>query len=210
MSALWGVGSYLDAGGRRAPWRISHDEIARDIGVASKVLGELEVGGRGVLWCSMLSEAGQFWPYICGTFLAGGRLSCADATVGEAVRLAMFLRLMPFDAVLGVNDAILDGVDELGKQYGDLFEGVRIVGAYPGAYERLERAGVAPTRFALCGPALAIGRAPGAPALVAADEWAIGVDEGRVWVSARQPRAQEFMRTPTVVRAEIVDGGVMW
>jgi hypothetical protein len=210
MSGLWGVGSYLDADGRRAPWRISHDEINRDIGVSSKVLGELEISGRGVLWCSMLSEAGQFWPYICGTFLAGGRLSCADATVGEAVRLAMFLRLVPFEAVLGVNDAILDGVDEMGKRYYELFDGVRIVAAHPGAYERLECAGLTPTRFALCGPAMAIGRAPGAPALVADDEWAIGDDDGRVWVSARQGRAQEFVRTPTAVRGEIVDGGVVW
>jgi len=55
-----------------------------------------------VLWCSMLANAGQFWPYICGTVLAGGRLSCSDATKGEAVRVAMFLRLMPYDAVFGV------------------------------------------------------------------------------------------------------------
>src|SRR5205085_12354976 len=69
--ALWGVGSYADERGRRAPWRISHDEIGRDIGVAVDVLTRLELADKRVLWCSMLSEAGQFWPYVCGTVMAG-------------------------------------------------------------------------------------------------------------------------------------------
>src|SRR5262249_23256749 len=103
---LWAVGSYIDGRGRRVPWRISHDEINRDIGVATSILGDFNCGGDGVLWCSMLSQAGQFWPYVCGTVLAGARLSCADATRGEAARVAMFLRLMPYTAVFGVTDAI--------------------------------------------------------------------------------------------------------
>ena len=49
------------------------------------VLTELGVAGQAACCgarCS--SEAGQFWPYVCGTVLAGARLSCADATDGEA------------------------------------------------------------------------------------------------------------------------------
>src|SRR5262249_9479407 len=149
---LWGVGTYVDRDGCRAPWRISGGEINRDIGSASAVVGELGLAGEGVLWCSMLAEAGQFWPYICGTVLAGGRLSCADATVGEAVRVAMFLRLMPYGAVFGITNQILDGLDEMNREYPDVFAGVGQLGAYPGAYERLVAAGLTPVRFALCGP----------------------------------------------------------
>src|SRR3954465_11587502 len=98
MSVLWGIGSYVDADEHRAPWRISYDEIGRDIGAATNVLSQLDVGGQRGLWCSMLSQAGQFWPYVLGTVMAGARLSCADSTVGEAVRVAMFLRLMQYDA----------------------------------------------------------------------------------------------------------------
>jgi hypothetical protein len=207
--ALWGVGCYVDAQGRRAPWRISHDEIGRDIGAATAVLGEMDLGGAHVLWCSMLAEAGQMWPYTCGTVLAGARLSCADATSGEAARVAMFLRLMPFAAVFGVTDAILDGLDTLGRQPAEVFAGVRIIGAHPGAYERLERAGLAPTRFVLCGPAVAIGRAPGTPAFVAADEWELAAEDGTMCVTARRARAQRFVRERTNVQGEIVDGGVV-
>ena len=116
--ALWGVGSYSDEHGRRAPWRISHDEIERDIGAAVDVLTGLDLAGKRVLWCSMLSEAGQFWPYVCGTVMAGGRLSCADSTHGEAMRVAMFLRLMDYDAVFGVTEALLDGLEASGDACG--------------------------------------------------------------------------------------------
>jgi hypothetical protein len=210
MTAAWGVGSYLDTTGRRAPWMISHEEINRDIGVATNVLADIGIAGSGVLWCSMLAEAGQFWPYICGTVMAGGRLSCADATEGEAARVAMFLRLMPYGAVFGVTDALLDGLVALGREPGEVFDGVRIVGAYPGAYQRLAAAGVTPTRFALCGPAAAIGREPGGPAFVAAEEWELGVDGDALHITARQPRAQAFSRTPVGGRGTIVDGGLSW
>jgi hypothetical protein len=210
MSALWGVGSYIDANGTRAPWEISHDEINRDIGVATNVIGELGVAGTGVLWCSMLSQSGQFWPYICGTVMAGSRLSCADATAGEATRVAMFLRLMPYGAVFGVTDAVLDGLDEMGKPYAEVFAGVRIVGAGPGAYERLADSGVTPTRFVVCGPALAFGREPGGPAFVAEPEWRLDIENEHVCVTARQTRAQAFDRTPVGVRGELVDGGLSW
>jgi hypothetical protein len=210
VTALWGIGTYVDGNGARAPWEISHDEINRDIGVATSVLGELGVAGDGALWCSMLSQSGQFWPYICGTVMAGARLSCADATAGEAARVAMFLRLMSYGAVFGVTDAILDGLDDMGKSYGEVFAGVRIIGAGPGAYERLADAGLTPTRFVACGPALAFGREPGGPAFVAEAEWHLDADGGQMRVTARQPRAQTFARTPVGVRGHIVDGGVAW
>ncbi len=206
----WGIGSYVDGSGERVPWRITHEEIGRDIDGATKVLTELGVAGKRVLWCSMLSQAGQFWPYVCGSYLAGARLSCADATAGEAARVGMFLRLMEYDAVFGVTDAILDGFDALGRRYEDVCAGVRIVGALPGAYERLRDAGLAPTRFVLCGPAVAIGRVPAGPALVTSDEWELAAEDGRICVTARRARGQAFVRTPTGVRGEIVDGGVTW
>ena len=124
--ALWSVGSYEDEHGRRVPWRISHEEIGRDIGVAVDVLTDLGLAGKRLLWCSMLSQAGQFWPYLCGTVMAGSRLSCADSTYGEAMRVSMFLRLMDYDAVFGVTEALLDGIIAiLNETYDSSSEGYR-------------------------------------------------------------------------------------
>jgi hypothetical protein len=207
--ALWGIGSYEDEHGRRVPWRISHDEIGRDIGVAVDVLTGLGLEGKRVLWCSMLSEAGQFWPYVCGTVMAGGRLSCADATYGEAMRVAMFLRLMDYDAVFGVSEALLDGLEASDRRPDEVFAGVRLLAAYPGAHERLLRCGLAPVHFARCGPALAIGREPDGPAFVASAEWELAADGDGITITSLRARAQPFIRTPIAVRGTILHGGVV-
>ena len=207
--ALWGVGSYADERGGRAPWRISHDEIGRDIGVAVDVLTGLDLAGKRMLWCSMLSEAGQFWPYLCGTVIAGSRLSCADSTYGEAMRVSMFLRLMEYDAVFGVTEALLDGLEASDRQPADVFAGVRLLGAHPGAYERLASVGLAPVRFARCGPALAIGREPDGPAFVASSEWELVAVGENIAITSLRARAQPFIRTPIAVRGTIVSGGVV-
>jgi hypothetical protein len=206
---LWAVGAYEGDDGRLVPWEISHQEINRDIGVATAVLTELGLAGGRVLWCSMLSQAGQHWPYVCGTVLAGAKLSCADATFGEALRVSMFLRLMEYDAVFGVTPALLDGLEASGRAPADVFLGVRIVGAHPGAYERLVASGLDPWRVGLCGPVLAIGREPAGPALVPAAEWEL-VDLGvQVGITSLQPRATTFIRTPIALRGTITDGGIV-
>ena len=118
--------------------------------------------------------------------LSGAQLSCADATEGEAVRVAMFTRLLDYRAALGITPEILDGLDTLGHHYADVFGGIAVVGTRPGAYERLEAAGLTPHRFVLCGPAVAVSDAPGAPARVAPGEWELDTDGDRIVVSNQQ------------------------
>jgi hypothetical protein len=199
---LWGVGTWVDADGVRRPWEVSHSEIQRAMGNASGVLGELGIGaGQRVLWCSMLSEAAQFWPFIVGTMLSGAQLSCSDATEAEAPRVAMFCRLIEYRAALGITGAILDGLDELGLAYGDVFGAIDVLGARPDAYHRLEAAGLAPQHFALAGPAVAVAREPGGPALVDADEWSVDLVDGRAAVTGRAEHATRFERAATNVGA---------
>jgi hypothetical protein len=121
----------------------------------------------------------------------------------------MFTRLMEYRAVLGVTPALLDGLDELGVSYPDAFAGVAVVGARPGAYERLAGAGCAPHHFVLCGPAVAIAREPGGPAFVNDDEWELGLEGDQIVVTAKRPRATPFDRAPTGVRGALVNGGVL-
>jgi hypothetical protein len=204
--APWGIAQYDGPGGRVA-FEVSHAEIERAIGGAVPTLAGLGIGsGSRVLWCSVLSEAAHLWPLMIGTMLASGQLSLADATAPDALRVAMFLRRLPYQAVMGVNDAVLDGLDELGHAYGDVFAGVAGLGARPGAYERLRDAGLAPQWFVLCGPAVAIAPAPGEPARVDPGEWSLAVaDDGRILVTSLQPRATSFDRAPTALRGELVD-----
>ena len=206
---LWGVGSYED-GTRRVPWEISHAEIQRDMGSAARTLATLGITeGTRVLFCSMLSEAGQFWPLTVGAMLSGAQLSCADANEGDALRVAMFTRLVEYRAVLGVTGAILDGLDALGHPYPEVFGGVAIIGARPDAYQRLVEAGLHPHHFVCCGPAIVAAVAPGAPAHFDADEWQLETDAGgRVLVTSLRPRATAFLRARTAVHGVVDAGGL--
>jgi hypothetical protein len=203
--APWGVAQYDGPGGRVA-FEVSHPEIERAMGGAMGTLGGLGLGsGSRVLYCSVLSEAAHFWPLMIGTMLAGAQFSLADATAADALRVGMFLRRLPYSAVMGVNEPVLDGLDELGHSYASVFGDVATVGARPGAYERLAAAGLAPQWFVLCGPAVAIAPAPGAPARVDPTEWSLAEADGRILVTSRLPRAVTFDRAPTAIRGELVD-----
>jgi hypothetical protein len=209
--SLWGIGCY-DDGDRRVAWEISHTEMQRDIDAATRILTTLGIGaGRRVLFCSMLSEAGQFWPLTVGAMLTSAQLSCADANEGDATRVAMFTRLVEYHAVLGITGAVLDGLDALDQPYAEVFGGVAVLGARPDAHERLQRAGLVPSHFVLCGPAVAVAATPGAPARVDPDEWRLEVDsdDGRVLVTSLQPRATGFTQTPTAVHGTLDDGGLV-
>jgi hypothetical protein len=204
---LWGVGTWVERGGARRPLEVSPGEMQRDIASATRALRELGVtAGTRVLWCSMLSEAVQVWPLVLATMLSGAQLSCADATEGEAARVAMFTRLMDYHAVMGVNAAILEGLDTLGRDCHDVFGGVSVVGARPDAYDRVLAAGLRPQHFVLVGPAVAIAREPGGPAVVDGEEWAAELVEGYVAVTAKRERAMQFTRAVTDVGATSVHG----
>ena len=209
MTQLWAVGRYDGVEGP-VTWEISQDEINRDLGSAPRALATLGVGAGGrVMHCSLLSEAGHFFPLVIGTMLVGAQVSQADSTSGDATRVAMFLRLLAYDAVLGVNAAILDGLDELGIAYADAFAPARAVCARPDAIARLAGAGVAAHAFVLCGPAVAIAPTAGAPAVVDTDEWELGIDHGHITVTNLRPRATQFRGTATAVRGTLVDGGIV-
>jgi hypothetical protein len=202
---LWAIATY-DDGATRVPWPVSHAEIERAMGGACSMLAGLGVqAGTRALWCSVLSESAHFWPLMIATMINGGVFSLADATAGDALRVAMFARSLQLHSVFGVNEAVLDGLDELEIAYTELFGEIGIVGARPGAYERLVGAGLAPLWFVLCGPAVAIATEPGGPARVDAGEWSLTSDGDRILVTSLQPRAQTFDRAPTAVRGRLVD-----
>jgi hypothetical protein len=161
--------------------------------------------GARVLWCSVLSESAHFWPLMIGTMINGGVFSLADATRSDALRVAMFTRRLDLHAVFGINEQILDGLDDLGYAYADVFSGIEVLGARPGAYERLVAAGLTPHWFVLCGPAVAIASEPGGPARVDPAEWVLDTDGDRLTVTSLQPRATTFERAPTAVRGRLVD-----
>lgn len=201
---VWGVGQFT-VGRRRVDWELGNEETMRDGASAAEHLRALGVGGGdGVLFTSLLSEAPHFWPLFMGTLMVGAQLSLADATPFDAYRTAMFLRTVEYRAVLGVDGAVLDGLEEMGHDLQRAFGAVPVVGARPDAVARLRDAGLRPHRFVLLGPALAVEAVPDEGCRVDPALWTVEPDDdGELVVTSLTPRRQAFVRQPTGWRGTV-------
>lgn len=202
---VWNVGRYRAADGVH-PWPMATDEWMADCAGVGRVLASLGIArGERVLIASVLSEANTVWPLIVATMGTGAQHSCADATAADAFRACMFLRTLEYRAVLGVNEAMLDG-DE--GALIDLLRAVPVVAARPGAFERLTEAGLTPHRWLDVGPVLALEDAPGAGACFDPERWTVTSDGGELVVSSPVPRLTTFDGLRTGLRGEVHDGRI--
>ncbi|MCU1460898.1 MAG: hypothetical protein JWO37_973 [Acidimicrobiales bacterium] len=196
---LWGIGRLAGDAGNGPPYRVSGDDVRKDFKAAIAALQSLGVGaGDHVLFVSMLSEAAQVGPFELAASRLGARYSSADAQQFDAHRTATLVRRVRPKAVLGVNAAVLAGLDEI--------EVDPAVGARPDAIDRIPGA----TWWLPVGPAVAVGCTAGRAAggHVDAGEWRIETDrEGQVRISnARPERATALDRWPTGILASIAAG----
>ena len=203
-AALWGIGSF-QIGDEIVTYPVSKEDHDRDIATAIKAVASLGVGeGDRVLVLSMLSQAAQYWPVQIALLVGKVQFSLADASRFDAFRTAMFLRAMHYDAVVGINADVLDGLDDLGHSYRDVFDDVPVLAARAGAYERLRAAGLAPRWWLDLGPAIAVECDERAGAHVESDQWAVESDSGMLLITAKHPRAAAVDRLRTGVRGVVV------
>jgi hypothetical protein len=203
-SELWGVGSFA-VGDRIVPYPVAKDDHNRDIGTAMKAVASLGIHERSrALVLSMLSEAAQYWPVQIALLVAKAQFSLADASRFDAFRTEMFLRAMHYDVVLGLNTEVLDGLDDLGHSYTDVFGDSPVLAARAGAYERLRDAGLSPRWWLHVGPTVAVECDQRAGAHVDDAEWELEHDGGEILITARNPRAATIDRLATGVRGDLV------
>lgn len=201
---LWGIGRYRAREGM-VTFAVSEADVVRDRATARKALASLGIArGARVLVVSCLSEAVQYWPLQAEIVAAGARLSCADAMRFDAFRTGMFLARLRYDAVIGVNAEVLDGLGELDRRPGEVFAGVPVIAARDDAGTRLREAGLQPRLWLPLGPTIGVECAPGRGAHVDGEEWAVESDGSEIRVSARRPRATVIERVATGIRGTIV------
>jgi hypothetical protein len=185
MSGLWGVGTMPD--GSILP--LSVEDIERDTAAASRALRGLGIAaGHHVLLISRNSQAGQIWPVLAALISCGAVYSPVDPSGFEARRVEMYLRRLPFYAVVGVTDEIIDGLDELGLDAAKVLAQAPVVLAVPSAARRLRRDGLAAARLLFLGPTLAMD-CPAAQLHVDGQVWDLADRDGRLVVAPRQARA---------------------
>lgn len=201
---LWGVGTFR-VGDEAVDFPVGTEDVARDVRSAERALGSLGVGGGSrVLVVSQLSEAAQYSPLLVALVSLGAQLSCAEATRFDAFRTEMFLRVLRYDAVVGVSADVLDGLADLGRPLAAVFAGVPVVAARAGAHGRLREAGVAARWWLHVGPTIAVECGRGAGAHVDGEEWEVEDEGGEILVSARRPRAAKVDRQRTWIPGTVL------
>lgn len=189
--------------GRQTLVPVSHEELDRARAAMLAIFRTYHFRtGRAVLSTSLFGEGLYFMPIERAASSYGLVVTSADASFSDAARVESAVRRFDTAAVIGVDDAVLDGLAALGFDPMKVFEGV-VVWARGGAYDRL--AGHPQRRrMVLLGPTLGMECAAGHGAHVDRMAWTLdNAEDGEVLVSSRLPALRPFERFRTGVRARI-------
>jgi hypothetical protein len=169
-------------------------EIARASKAQMRRIGTHHLrAGHYVVITSLFDESSQFLPTEEALHQAGLVSCMADASFYDAGRTESILRRFDIKAVIGVNTALLDGLEALGFNLETLFKG-QIVWARPGAWERLQPLqGFALRRWYEIGPAVAMECNAARGAHLDALEWEVQTAaDGEIILSSRLQRTVDF------------------
>jgi len=201
--STWAIGTYATPDGVR-DFRITHADLERDTRWATTVLGSHGVGrGSHAVVISAGWEAPWFWPVARAVQRLGAVYSACDIWPFDAHRTELFLRRLPIDAVIGINDAIAAELAEMGD-IGSALAGLRLLAGRPDAIGRLRRAGLSPALIAPVGPALAFQRADDSGAQVNAEEWQLRDVTGTPTLSTIADRGHRIVDEPQTLDHRLV------
>jgi hypothetical protein len=179
--AIWGYGRYGDD--QLLP--LSFDDIRHDSEAAEAALLALGLPERSVIvLTSTVADVGYFHPLQAAARTLDLVVCNADASAMDVDRVEMFARLLPVAAVIGVTDAVVDGILERGGDPKTFFASVPVVVASGSAQQRLADAGSDALPFEILGPLLAF---PCRERSLHFDgrQWSIDDDQGTLLVSSR-------------------------
>jgi len=192
---VWGVGT---VGGES--WAVSPSDVVDETESAVEHLRTLGIGAGGlVLIVSRLAETIHVAPLELAAGRLDARWSSADATEGDAFRVASLIRQLEPHAVIGVNSTTVHALDDAPS----VFASVPVVAvtdataahAIPGSRWWLR-----------LGPASAFECAAGAGAHLDGTRWRVETSAaGEVLVTNRVPRLTPATQLATGVRGHVVD-----
>lgn len=208
--AVWAVGRFPGPDGPEL-WPSTRAERASAMAAARRRLTALGVGsGDRVGLVSLMSEGVQLVPYEDALRAMGAVITPADATVAEGGRVASIARQPRLRAMLGVTADTLDGLAELGEDLALLGEVPVLVSDWAAA-PRLAAAGLAPLRWSIVGPVLAVECPARSGAHVDGEGWHVASRGGEVTLTPRLPHhgtggGEAAAAVRSGVRAAVVTG----
>jgi hypothetical protein len=180
--AIWGYGRYGDD--QLLP--LSFDDMRHDAEAAEAALLALGLPERSVVvLTSTVADVGHFHPLQTAARALDLVVCNADASTMDVDRVEMFARLLPVAAVIGVTDAVVDGILERGRDPKTFFASVPMVIASGSARQRLADAGSDALPFEILGPLLAFPCRQGSLHFDGR-QWSVDDDQGTLHVSSRR------------------------
>ena len=205
---VWGV-SRVVVGGEVTPWPVSEDDIedeAESLAPRLAALG-LESGGL-VLVVAMLSNAIHAVPFERAAGKLGALLLVRGRDAVRRVQVAVLVRQLEPQVVLGIASSVLDGLVETGRDPADVLgPAPAVVAADDDAHARLRAAGLTPRRSVRLGPTTAIEGLDADGPVYDAARWDVEEVDGELLVSNLVPRLTAARRLRTGIRGRVVGDG---
>lgn len=202
------VGRYPDRGGEMQLFPCSALEFERAVTFFRHRIGSCHFRtGEQVLLLSLFDESVQFTPLQRAINEFGLVRLAADASAFDAPRTESILRRFDIAAVIGLNAAVLDGLQAAGHDIRTLFAN-RWVWARPDAFDRLRDVpGIRLRRWIEAGPAVAMECAMGDGAHIDRLEWQASVMDDELVLASRLWRSLDFDGYRTGLRVRLLPGG---
>jgi hypothetical protein len=200
------VASYTDANGRQF-LPLSHAEHDRRTWFYRRIIDSFDLPPRqSVLIISDYNDHALTIP-LQALLHADGHIPCyAESTWFDARRTENFLRRLEIGLVIGVNSAVLDGLEAIGFEPAALFANRIVFARDEAAYRRLAGSdGITLRRWMEIGPAVAMECRHGGGLHLDANEWTLEIENGEVLLTGRLPMMLEFDRAPTGFRGTLVE-----
>jgi hypothetical protein len=186
---VWGIGSYIDfltdgdaaseGHGTTHSLSLTEAEFEREVDVAARRLVSLGFGTDDlVLVIAGVAEAVQFAPFQRAARQLGGISCTAEPSPFDARRTASFLEQYELRSVIGLDAAVLTGLEDLAGT-GDLGDPATVLGqcdhlvARADAVPRLRGLGLDPLTLHVLGPTLAVECPQRSGAHVGRDAWTV-------------------------------------
>jgi hypothetical protein len=201
---VWGIGTFVDGAGRASSIEVTTVEYDREVEVARRRLAALGVGVDDVvLVVAGVVEAVQFGPFQRAARRLGGISCTAEPSPFDAARTASFLDQYDLRAALGLDAAVLDGLEQRGDPAAVLRKCEQLL-ARVDAVPRLRELGLDPMALHVLGPTVAVECPERAGAHVGSDAWSVAVEDGWLTVAPAAGRSLPVAPIRTALRGTVI------
>lgn len=193
------------------PYAVSRRDMERDTAWAIRVFTWMGLQkGLPIHLIGAGSDNATLWPFENACIHLGIPFGMGEPVQIDSGRSDMFLRRFQMQAVIGLANGVLDGLQAAGRDLKKLLGETPVLAAMHDACGRLGTAGLDRWRMVQIGPIYAFESPDGGGARYDNTEWLVEDDGTQLLLTSLAPRACPFVRLKTGVHGKVetatVDG----